>query len=296
MCQLDILKKKQKVKETEPDEDEEKEEIKLCKVASWNRPGCEASTKFLDIAELGREASQDPEKAITFGGTNYGLRNQKLDDGQAPVSVPEEMPKILRAMKIKAGYLEKKAFSRKFRKKRETRKNVWYRWSQDLTTLFYHSNRVHHEKRAQKLFTGRVYDQVAAQKRRSVKTAATTDKVGTRKVMPIMAIGTQGTGSGSRLKGHIKCGGAWLHRRHCRYVSVSMTNEHRSSQLCVYCFERVERAKARRKKNGKWKVVKVNGASQWVNPNCVAYRSGRATQNRGVEAALASASNLLSAD
>ncbi|KAG0168779.1 hypothetical protein DFQ30_004328, partial [Apophysomyces sp. BC1015] len=66
--------------------------------------------------------------------------------------------------------------------------------------------------------TDRVYDQVAAQERAFVKAAATTNTDGPQKVLPIMAIGTQGTGVGIRRKGHIKRGGKWLRKRHRRYV------------------------------------------------------------------------------
>ncbi|KAG0162855.1 hypothetical protein DFQ29_003627, partial [Apophysomyces sp. BC1021] len=129
---------------TEPDEDEdeEKEEIKMRKVASWNCPGCEASTQFLDIAELGLEVSQDPKKVIGFGGTDYGLRvlatavpltmeraslhfdlyNQRFDDPQAPIAIPKEMLILPKSMKIKTGYLDEKTFCTSFRKKRERRK------------------------------------------------------------------------------------------------------------------------------------------------------------------------------
>ncbi|KAG0165815.1 hypothetical protein DFQ29_001314 [Apophysomyces sp. BC1021] len=45
---VDVLKKKKKKKK----KTEEKEEVKMCKPESWNRPGCEARTQFLDIADL----------------------------------------------------------------------------------------------------------------------------------------------------------------------------------------------------------------------------------------------------
>ncbi|KAG0162406.1 hypothetical protein DFQ29_004169, partial [Apophysomyces sp. BC1021] len=110
--------------------DEEKEEIKMRKAASWNCPGCEASTQFLDIAELGRGASQDPKKAIGFVGTDYGLRvlattvpfttertslhfdlyNQRLDGLLALTAIPKKMSILPKSMKTKADYLEEKTF------------------------------------------------------------------------------------------------------------------------------------------------------------------------------------------
>jgi hypothetical protein len=47
----------------------------------------------------------------------------------------------------------------------------------------------------------------------------------------IMFIGDRGHGTGSRIKGHIKYGGHG-------HVPVAITNEHNSSQTCVYCFKK----------------------------------------------------------
>ncbi|KAG0180603.1 hypothetical protein DFQ28_006690 [Apophysomyces sp. BC1034] len=104
---VDILKKEKenKMEEKDPEEDEEKEEVKMCKPERWDWPGCEACTQFLDIADLHQATHRRPKKAISFGGTGYGLRvlattvpltteraslhfdlyNQRFDDPQAPL-------------------------------------------------------------------------------------------------------------------------------------------------------------------------------------------------------------------
>jgi hypothetical protein len=66
-----------------------------------------------------------------------------------------------------------------------------------------------------------------------------------------------------------------------------MTNEHRSSQTCVFCFQQVQRPKTRKLVKGKWKSVSVNGSSLCMNPQCLAYRHGCNTRNRDTQAAFA---------
>lgn len=51
-----------------------------------------------------------------------------------------------------------------------------------------------------------------------------------------MSIGNQGTGIGSRLKGHTRRGGKKLLKEHCRYAVIATTDEFRSSKPCPFCF------------------------------------------------------------
>jgi hypothetical protein len=69
----------------------------------------------------------------------------------------------------------------------------------------------------------------------------------------ILCIGTAGTGVELRIRGHTKRGGTKMRQRHRRYTIVSTTNEYRSSQTCVFCFQQVQRPKTR-------KLVKGNGS------------------------------------
>ncbi|CEP12941.1 hypothetical protein [Parasitella parasitica] len=52
----------------------------------------------------------------------------------------------------------------------------------------------------------------------------------------IMFIGDRGTCVGYRLKGHLKYGGKWKPELHAASSTVHFTNEHKTSQTCMYCF------------------------------------------------------------
>jgi hypothetical protein len=132
------------------------------------------------------------------------------------------------------------------------------------------------------MITSKVYDQVAAKERKYVVQAA-KDETG-----PPIRIVKAATGVGLRIEGHTKRGGTKMRQRHRRYTIVSMTNEHRSSQTCIFCFQQVQRPKTRKLK-GKWKPVFVNGSSLCMNAQCLAYRHGCNTRNRDTQAAFANA-------
>jgi hypothetical protein len=83
------------------------------------------------------------------------------------------------------------------------------------------------------MITSKLYDQMAARQRKYVVQAA---KGQTAPPILCIDIGTAGTGVGSWIGGHTKREGKKLGQRHRRYTIVSMTNEHRSSQTCVFCF------------------------------------------------------------
>ena len=103
----------------------------------------------------------------------------------------------------------------------------------------------------------------------------------------ILCIGTGSTEVGLRIRGHTKRGGAKMGQRHTRFTIVSITNEHRSSQTCVFCFQQVQRPKARKVVKEKWKPVSVNGSFLCMNPQCLANRHGCNTSNRDTQVALA---------
>ncbi|KAI9486687.1 MAG: hypothetical protein EXX96DRAFT_627135 [Benjaminiella poitrasii] len=54
-----------------------------------------------------------------------------------------------------------------------------------------------------------------------------------------MFVGDRGLGIGSRLKGHLKYGGRWKPIKNSPYTSVLITNEHNSSQTCLFCYEKL---------------------------------------------------------
>jgi len=117
-------------------------------------------------------------------------------------------------------------------------------------------------------------------------------------ILPVLLIGSAGTGVGSRIGGHARRGGGKMREQHIRYCPVGMTNEYRSSKTCVFCFQPVQLARSRRLVNGKVKIVKVHGAVECVNPACDSFKCGYTIKPRDPHAsvciAIAGASNLLS--
>ncbi|GJJ74279.1 hypothetical protein EMPS_06637 [Entomortierella parvispora] len=105
-------------------------------------------------------------------------------------------------------------------------------------------------------------------------------------VMPLMLHGAAGSGVGSRLKGHSKMGGNKIPEKHLRYTPVLKTNEHKSSQLCPFCFSQIRLVRARRNKNGVMRLVRVHGAIQCTNPDCPSFKVGYADRGRDTNAAV----------
>ncbi|ORX41681.1 hypothetical protein DM01DRAFT_1297101, partial [Hesseltinella vesiculosa] len=81
-------------------------------------------------------------------------------------------------------------------------------------------------------------------------------------------IGHAGTGTGTRIKGHLRLGGKW-HRQFTRQHSIALiTNEARTSMVCPYCRERI--IHPRKLTMGKRKLNL--GTSCCANPNCACYK------------------------
>jgi hypothetical protein len=89
-----------------------------------------------------------------------------------------------------------------------------------------------------------------------------------------------------------------MREQHIRHCPVGMTNEYRSSKTCVFCFQPVRLARSRRLVKGNIKLVKVHGAVECVNPDCISFRCGYTIKSRDPHAAtciaLAGASTLFS--
>lgn len=117
-------------------------------------------------------------------------------------------------------------------------------------------------------------------------------------ILPIMLVGDSGTGVGSRIQGHDRRGGKKMRREHMQHCPVVLTNEFRSSKTCIYCFQELEKAYARRIVNGQVKMVRVNGALECTNPDCDSFKASYTIKSRdahsAVAIALAGASALLS--
>ncbi|KAK3812952.1 MAG: hypothetical protein J3Q66DRAFT_347018 [Benniella sp.] len=105
-------------------------------------------------------------------------------------------------------------------------------------------------------------------------------------VLPVLMIGTAGTGMGSRIGGHERRGGGKMRKEHTKSCVVSMTNEYRTSQVCVFCFEPLRLSRARRVVGGQEKVVNLHGSIECINSRCEAFRCGY-TRARDTNSAVA---------
>jgi hypothetical protein len=106
-------------------------------------------------------------------------------------------------------------------------------------------------------------------------------------VVPLFLHGAAGTGNGSRLKGNNRMGGNTIPHKHMRHGPICKTNEHNSSKLCPFCFKLLRLVRARRKDSkGRTRVVRVNGAVECVNPDCISFRAGYCTRGRDANASL----------
>lgn len=79
------------------------------------------------------------------------------------------------------------------------------------------------------LATSHAKDRLAAGERRALKE-------GSKRNVLVMGIGNKCTGVGSRIKGYDRRGGKWLQKLHGRYDIAAITDEHMTSQLCLYCY------------------------------------------------------------
>ena len=106
------------------------------------------------------------------------------------------------------------------------------------------------------------------------------------KVIPLFLHGAAGMGVGSRLKGNAKMGGNKIPQRHMHHGPVCKTNEHNSSKTCPFCFKPTRLARARRMREGKMKLVRLNGAVECTNSQCISHRCGYTIRGRDNNAAL----------
>lgn len=138
------------------------------------------------------------------------------------------------------------------------------------------------EKKLSDRLLDRTYDRLASQERKYVARYQQTEQ----KPLTIMCIGVAGTGVNSRIGGHLRYGGKQFRRRHRRYVTVGMTNEYCTSQICSSCFFPVCRPQKTIILDNKRIRKSVNGGSICYNPRCPSYLAGCNTRNRDVQAAI----------
>ncbi|KAG1447813.1 hypothetical protein G6F56_009140 [Rhizopus delemar] len=129
------------------------------------------------------------------------------------------------------------------------------------------------QKRTVEIATIRTKDRAAAAERKFLK----SDSNGT---LLFMGIGNAGTGVGSAIRGYDRRGGKWLPRTHKRYAETMITDEHMTSQLCVYCYFPIAHSRTS-DESVSFETVRC------LNPNCEAFKHGRTTNNRDVMSAIA---------
>jgi hypothetical protein len=102
---------------------------------------------------------------------------------------------------------------------------------QDIKTLrpFYHSKKMVNLNRKTESIDKRFRSRVCSKERSFCSGTSGQDSL-------IMFIGDRGTCVGSTLKGHLKYGGRWKPKLHAVSSLVKFTNEHKTSQTCMYCF------------------------------------------------------------
>lgn len=126
--------------------------------------------------------------------------------------------------------------------------------SRDALRAFYFSNSFAKKKRRLELIKAKYHCKLAAEERRFS---------GSKK--PIMMIGDRGYGTGSCIKNHQRFGGPWKGKLHGRYTTTLVTNEHNSSQTCVFCFKKLSHPHTRTA-DGSIKIT--NGAFICLNNSC----------------------------
>ncbi|KAI8091495.1 hypothetical protein BDF21DRAFT_332254, partial [Thamnidium elegans] len=94
---------------------------------------------------------------------------------------------------------------------------------------FYYSQKHIKRRRTYELQKRKYVDRLCSNERNYVTSGS--------KSIPIMFVGDRGYGIGSTIKGHARQGGLWKPKKHSLYSSVCITNEHNSSQTCIfYCY------------------------------------------------------------
>ncbi|CEG63524.1 hypothetical protein RMATCC62417_00653 [Rhizopus microsporus] len=103
----------------------------------------------------------------------------------------------------------------------------------------------------------------------------------------VMFMGDRGIGIGSTIKGYRRYGGQWKQNRHSKDVAVCITNEHKTSQTCTYCFGQLRRPTARYLVSGKTVKRRVKATFTCFNRQCILWQERRSCQTRDTVSAAA---------
>lgn len=142
---------------------------------------------------------------------------------------------------------------------------------------FYFSNAMVKVKRRNELQLRRTKDRICSNERRFVA----------GKSKPVMFVGDRGYGTGSSIKGHLRYGGKWKPEIHSRYTSVCITNEHNTSQTCLFCFQKLSHPLKVVTRKGKQQVNTVKGTFVCNNKACILHTIASTHKGRDSVSALA---------
>lgn len=144
---------------------------------------------------------------------------------------------------------------------------------------FYYSNKQVSISKSVMFLNKRYRDRLCSKERRYAQ--------GDEKKHLIMMIGDRGFGYGSRIKGFRRYGGKWKPQLHGKNTTVCITNEHKTSQTCVYCFSPIVHPMQRQFSGGKEIRKECRGAFQCINSKCISVINKKSIQTRDKVSALA---------
>ena len=102
-----------------------------------------------------------------------------------------------------------------------------------------------------------------------------------------MFVGDRGLSISSRIKGFMCYGGQWKPKKHNFYTAVCITNEHNTSQTCIYRFNKLSHPVRTIHRNGASQLRTINGAFVYDNPSCVSVQAKKAVKRRDTVSAMA---------
>ncbi|ORE10995.1 hypothetical protein BCV72DRAFT_329667 [Rhizopus microsporus var. microsporus] len=79
----------------------------------------------------------------------------------------------------------------------------------------------------------------------------------------------------------------WKEQLYGKHVNVCVTNEHMTSQIYLYYYQKLYHPKAMLTKKNKQVSQDIKGALMCVNPKCVAMKSGKSARFRDTLSSLA---------
>ena len=99
---------------------------------------------------------------------------------------------------------------------------------------------------------------------------------------------TEGLCIGSKIKGFLKYSVNWKLNSNSFYTTVCITNEHNTSQTCLFCFKKLLNSyRLVQGKNNKVRLKQVKGSFVCMHPKCQSICARKATHSRDMVSATA---------